>query len=85
MTDTPAEQRPAKAPGRDSLLSAEDNRRMFNRIARRYDFMNRLLSLRQDVVSRAVDVRKLQEELRKQGCIINEGDIEKANQPSDTA
>lgn len=30
---------------RDSLLSAEDNRRMFDRIARRYDRMNCLLSL----------------------------------------
>jgi len=32
-------------PGRDSLLSAADNRRMFDAIARRYDRMNRLLSL----------------------------------------
>jgi len=30
---------------RDSLMSAEDNRRMFDRIARRYDRMNAILSL----------------------------------------
>ncbi|MBL7133919.1 MAG: ubiquinone/menaquinone biosynthesis methyltransferase [Phycisphaerae bacterium] len=59
MTDIPAEQTPEKALGRNSLLSPEDNRRMFNRIARWYDFMNSLLSLRQDVRWRRKAVAEL--------------------------
>ncbi len=37
---------PASPPqNRDSLISAEQNQQMFNQIARRYDLLNRLLSL----------------------------------------
>ncbi len=42
MTDAPDD---SAAPGRDSLMSPEDNRRMFDGLARTYDRMNRLMSL----------------------------------------
>ena len=45
MTDDP--HAPA-ASNRDSLMSPEDNRRMFDGLARKYDRMNRLVSLGQD-------------------------------------
>ena len=45
MTHSRTDIPPGPAEGRDSLLSAEENRRMFDRIARRYDLLNAIMSL----------------------------------------
>jgi demethylmenaquinone methyltransferase/2-methoxy-6-polyprenyl-1,4-benzoquinol methylase len=45
--------------GRDALMSADNNRRMFDAVARRYDFMNGILSLGLDRYWRRKAVRFL--------------------------
>ncbi len=56
---------------RDSLLSAKDNRAMFDRIARRYDLMNTILSLGQHRRWRRKAVRKMK--LRASGRYLDVG------------
>ena len=51
-------------PGRDTLIPAEENRRMFDRIARRYDLLNALMSLGLHRIWR----RKAVESLYSIGC-----------------
>ncbi len=60
-----------QAGGGDSLISAEENRRIFDRIARRYDRMNRLLSLGLDRRWRRAAVGEL--ELRPGGAYLDVG------------
>lgn len=56
---------------RDSLLSAEENRAMFDRIARRYDLMNTILSLGHHSRWRRRAVRKMK--LRAGGRYLDVG------------
>lgn len=56
---------------RDSLLSAEENRAMFDRIARRYDLMNTILSLGHHSRWRRRVVRKMK--LRADGRYLDVG------------
>ncbi len=56
---------------RDSLLSAEDNRAMFDRIARRYDLMNTILSLGRHGHWRRRAVRRMN--LRADGRYLDVG------------
>lgn len=56
---------------RDSLLSANDNRAMFDRIARRYDLMNTILSLGNHGRWRRQAVRKMK--LRADGRYLDVG------------
>ena len=38
-----------------------------------------VISLRENVAPREIDVKSLQDELRKQECIVDAADVEKAN------
>lgn len=51
----------------DSLLTPDENRRMFDRIARRYDLLNRLMSLGLDVRWRRLAIAALVERLPPEG------------------
>ena len=65
---------------RDSLMSADDNRRMFDRIARRYDLLNKVVSLGMDRGWRRKAVAELDpragERFRDVGCGTGDMGIE---------